>query len=612
MLADKARSKTRINIGIAFERWRKLREIKGLKSDAELAVFLLDNYERNQTASTPSKRTDFPPPQPPLSSTAADSDWESIETTSVDEEQATDLMNSVIDWEEEETGYREVASGDDLLAGDDRAGDAPSSPFPVGTVPVIGLDGRVHDVPTLDPGSEDMPSFPERVLCHDGDGNVRRLATFLHLPVQKFPYSKPVTGTECAGKPPFEVTMASRGTGTILEQAVSPADVHNGGSDPNVPEIIAVITDESSSSDEGEKSKEGDTDTSDSEWDPSEDHSLLSEERMDKDSNDEQNPGESPVGIRRRQLCPECGAFFNNIKPHTCEYKIKPYSCNICGKRCVSEHSLKVHCKIHKEDYVHRCKFCLAAFKTRLDKLRHEWTHPYSKMPYQCPDCSETFSNIRERKEHLHGHRGPNRHVCHVCNMEFLNMSQIQRHMAVHTGEKPFVCEFCQRSFNQPSHLKSHMRLHTGERPFKCPHCDKSFNHNVSLKSHVQRYHSQVKTNPIKSEADGDEVEESGGHEERASEFNHLDEDEEEQEEEDTTKKTKRRSSGRPKGRPKTKRESSGRGRGRPETSEAEEDDTDSDFDPAEKRKRKKGGGQNLKGTGRGRGRGRAKKNPAV
>uniref|UniRef100_A0A674MHT5 Uncharacterized protein n=1 Tax=Takifugu rubripes TaxID=31033 RepID=A0A674MHT5_TAKRU len=39
---ESARSKTRIYIGVAFERWRDLRQLKGMKTDAELALFLLD------------------------------------------------------------------------------------------------------------------------------------------------------------------------------------------------------------------------------------------------------------------------------------------------------------------------------------------------------------------------------------------------------------------------------------------------------------------------------------------------------------------------------------------------------------------------------------------
>ena len=39
---DKERSQTRVNIGAVFEWWRQLGHVKDLKSDAEVALFLLD------------------------------------------------------------------------------------------------------------------------------------------------------------------------------------------------------------------------------------------------------------------------------------------------------------------------------------------------------------------------------------------------------------------------------------------------------------------------------------------------------------------------------------------------------------------------------------------
>lgn len=39
---DRPRNKMRVNIGAAFPRWRELRVLKGLKTNAELATFLLD------------------------------------------------------------------------------------------------------------------------------------------------------------------------------------------------------------------------------------------------------------------------------------------------------------------------------------------------------------------------------------------------------------------------------------------------------------------------------------------------------------------------------------------------------------------------------------------
>ncbi|KAK2915819.1 hypothetical protein Q8A67_000193 [Cirrhinus molitorella] len=49
---EQQRAKTRVNIGDAFPRWRQLRESKCLKTDAMVALFLLDSYEKS-TKSTP-------------------------------------------------------------------------------------------------------------------------------------------------------------------------------------------------------------------------------------------------------------------------------------------------------------------------------------------------------------------------------------------------------------------------------------------------------------------------------------------------------------------------------------------------------------------------------
>lgn len=39
--SDQARGQTRINLRLAFRRWRELRKIKGCKTDAKLDLFLL-------------------------------------------------------------------------------------------------------------------------------------------------------------------------------------------------------------------------------------------------------------------------------------------------------------------------------------------------------------------------------------------------------------------------------------------------------------------------------------------------------------------------------------------------------------------------------------------
>ncbi|AWP04096.1 putative zinc finger protein 14-like [Scophthalmus maximus] len=256
-------------------------------------------------------------------------------------------------------------------------------------------------------------------------------------------------------------------------------------------EIDTFNDEESHPSEEGAEGDEGGV-SSDGEWEPTEDFSLT--EALTKESEEEtEDEGEdinSPVGLKINELCTDCGKLYNILKPHTCEHKIKPYACNVCGKRCVNETSLKTHSKIHNETFEIPCKYCYAPFKTKVDKVKHEQIHEDRKDPYKCPDCPQTFATSKARSVHLSNHRAPREFKCGVCEFEFKDIHHLRRHSVVHTGLKPYKCSVCQRDFNQSSHLKSHMRLHTGERPYKCRHCDKGFNHNVSLKSHVQRYHT--------------------------------------------------------------------------------------------------------------------------
>ncbi|XP_051809914.1 zinc finger and SCAN domain-containing protein 2-like isoform X2 [Acanthochromis polyacanthus] len=339
--------------------------------------------------------------------------------------------------------------------------------------------------------------------------------------------------------------------------------------DPN----SAILSDatlseeESNPSDDAEKDGEGE-DNSDGEWNPEEDFSV--DEELLKDSEDEtEDEGEnfdSVSGLKINELCAECGSFFNVMKSHTCEHKIKPYSCNICGKRYVTELLLKKHSKIHDETYEHPCRFCYVTFKTRVDKLKHEQTHLDKKDPYKCPDCPETFTTSKKRRAHLANHRAPMVFKCGVCEIDFKDVHHLQRHSVVHTGLKPYKCSVCHRGFSQSSHLKSHMRLHTGERPYKCQHCDKSFNHNVSLKSHIQRYHASSSgckrrkgKVDIRANVTGD-AEGNGNKRDTDSEFDRLDKEQETEEKVQkkgaNKPKNKRRRTGRPVGRPKRYAES--------------------------------------------------------
>ncbi|XP_060763559.1 zinc finger protein 568-like isoform X2 [Neoarius graeffei] len=198
--------------------------------------------------------------------------------------------------------------------------------------------------------------------------------------------------------------------------------------------------------------------------------------------------------IYEHKICQDCNKTIRvetdpNKKGHVCEYKVKPFSCNVCHKRFITEIGQKVHYRRLHRDYQHTCRYCMMVFDTKQSKLEHEQSHKEDMLCYLCPDCPEKFKDFVTRNEHLKTHPGQKRHICSICNRKFAKLHTFERHLRIHSGEKPFKCEVCNRSFNQDGHLKSHMRLHTGEKPFLCEHCGESFNHNISLRNHRQRHH---------------------------------------------------------------------------------------------------------------------------
>ncbi|XP_042352913.1 LOW QUALITY PROTEIN: uncharacterized protein LOC121950890 [Plectropomus leopardus] len=353
-----------------------------------------------------------------------------------------------------------------------------------------------------------------------------------------------------------------------VEVDLTPKTQQTGSTDDNcstvagMSEIDAVIDERSDSMDESEESgDEGDT-ASDGDWNPEEEISLACE-LLDESEEESGDEGED-IPVRYSQLCAECGRFFHHQKTHTCEYKIKPYSCNICGKRCVNEIAMTAHSRIHDENYEFKCKYCHTTFKTKADKITHEQIHVNEEKPYKCPDCSEMFATNKQRRIHRKDHGGPRLFTCHICGMEFTRKISIKRHLLVHTGVRQHKCSVCDRGFNQASHLKSHMRLHTGERPFKCQHCDKSFTHNVSLKSHVERYHSsnsrrgQKKGKRHKTVSSAADAEDNGSQRDADSGLHTVEKHDKEENVRTETKgksktiyKKRYRSTGRPLGRPK-------------------------------------------------------------
>ncbi|XP_026111452.1 uncharacterized protein LOC113087934 [Carassius auratus] len=207
---DKVRNKTRICIGDAFERWRRLKTEKNLNTDANVANFLLDSYYGPST-STPSKRNlkkhhltapslssivcassetlsnrytiyreDLSPIEERLEDDERTMDASEVleeslqnmsiqdaETQVMNEQEINDLMNSVIDWGDSEGVSNEEIEADDSEDEDYvpriciRLGGALQAPPCIDNLPVIDASETVHDIPDVEPPSVTLPTLQQ-------------------------------------------------------------------------------------------------------------------------------------------------------------------------------------------------------------------------------------------------------------------------------------------------------------------------------------------------------------------------------------------------------------------------------------------------------------------
>ncbi|ROI16398.1 hypothetical protein DPX16_4432 [Anabarilius grahami] len=141
---DRIRNKTRINIGRAFERWRQLRELKGFKSDPELAFFLLDGAcgKRISSRASPKKRGR------PRKTAAL---------------QTEDLSQPSPDPHSDQCNASEDPhSTDHSQPSPDRQSDSESQPSPDPPPTNVEVLGICYDLPSLWPYKPDKQAQPER------------------------------------------------------------------------------------------------------------------------------------------------------------------------------------------------------------------------------------------------------------------------------------------------------------------------------------------------------------------------------------------------------------------------------------------------------------------
>ncbi|KAK7877301.1 hypothetical protein WMY93_031993 [Mugilogobius chulae] len=254
---EKDRNQTKVIIGGLFQRWRALKQTKGLKTDAMVAKLLLDSYYN--VTSTPLPHTSWTrPPQPPVSTIAKESLLDSSsssteeqpfaaqeqhrqstsrdeEVENINEEDFNSLHNTTVEWDDEtwtpemqtqiESSSEEYETKEYDTYSDDgedqdyipplclRAGGALKTQFRLENLPQTHVDETVHDDPNDCEVLHDTTPLDTAMAFTEED----QLLDYLHLPIDKCPAKDPVTKEPCNESRPFEVTLKRRCTAVIAE-----------------------------------------------------------------------------------------------------------------------------------------------------------------------------------------------------------------------------------------------------------------------------------------------------------------------------------------------------------------------------------------------------------
>lgn len=162
----------------------------------------------------------------------------------------------------------------------------------------------------------------------------------------------------------------------------------------------------------------------------------------------------------------------------------KPFECNVCFKRFLSEARLLLHQNYVYRDKNHVCDKCNAKFTCRGSLLNHLKTH--ADRTYVCEDCNKSFHTSSTLKSHRLLHTESKQFKCTApnCEKSFLRKSDLHIHLVSHSDERPYECEVCSSRFKSKAHLVHHGKVHTREKPYKCNQCDKAFGTYSARKFH--------------------------------------------------------------------------------------------------------------------------------